>query len=105
MTSDLSLPPQLQQRQEKALQRYDDTESEISQLLTRHSGETQALRQRLRRVQERERAAERSLKEAQEQLQRSQAAVGRLRKLAEQQELGPREELSRRLEQEKANTL
>ncbi|XP_067098384.1 lebercilin [Osmerus mordax] len=96
---------QLQQRQEKALQRYDDTESEISQLLARHSGETLALRERLRRAQERERAAERRLKEAQEQLQRSQAAVGRLRKLAEQRELGPREELSRRLEQEKANTL
>ncbi|XP_056150624.1 lebercilin [Lampris incognitus] len=92
---------QLQVRQEKALQRYDDTESEIAQLLSRHSNETQALRERLRRAQERERAAERRLKDSEERLQRSKAAVTRLKKLADQQELGPREELSRRLEEEK----
>uniref|UniRef100_A0A8C5BM70 Lebercilin domain-containing protein n=1 Tax=Gadus morhua TaxID=8049 RepID=A0A8C5BM70_GADMO len=92
---------QLQLRQEKALHRYDDTESEISQLLTRHSNETTSLRERLRRAQERERASERRLKDAEERLQRSQAAEARLRRLAEKQELGPREELSRQLEQEK----
>ncbi|CAL8314019.1 unnamed protein product [Lota lota] len=92
---------QLQVRQEKALHRYDDTESEISQLLTRHSNETTTLRERLRRAQERERASERRLKDAEERLQRSQAAEARLRRLAEKQELGPREELSRQLEQEK----
>ncbi|KAM4633646.1 lebercilin [Polymixia lowei] len=95
---------QLQVRQEKALKRYDDTESEIAQLLTRHTNETQALRERLRRVQERERAAERRLKDSEERLQRSHAAVARLKKLADQQELGPREELSRRLEEERLRT-
>ncbi|XP_071019663.1 lebercilin [Oncorhynchus clarkii lewisi] len=93
---------QLQHRQERALQRYDDTESEIAQLLSRHANETTALRERLRRTQERERDAERRLKDTQEQLQRSQSSLGRLRRLAEQQELGPREELTRRLEQERA---
>lgn len=93
---------QLQVRQEKALHRYDDTESEISQLLLRHSNETQVLRERLRRTQERERAAERRLKDSEEQLQRGQATVARLRKLVDQQELGTRDELSRRLEEEKA---
>ena len=95
------MSPQLQVRQEKALHRYDDTESEISQLLTRHSNETTSLRERLWRAQERERASERRLKDAEERLQRSQAAEARLRRLAEKQELGPREELSRQLEQEK----
>ncbi|XP_042177477.1 lebercilin [Oncorhynchus tshawytscha] len=93
---------QLHHRQERALQRYDDTESEIAQLLSRHANETTALRERLRRTQERERDAERRLKDTQEQLQRSQSSLGRLRRLAEQQELGPREELTRRLEQERA---
>ncbi|XP_029903218.1 lebercilin isoform X2 [Myripristis murdjan] len=93
---------QLQVRQEKALQRYDDTESEITQLLTRHANETHALRERLRRAQERERAAERRLKDSEEQLQRSQLTVARLKKLVDQQELGPRQELSHRLEEEKA---
>lgn len=60
------------------------------------------LRERLRRAQERERAAERRFKDSDEQLHRSQAAVARLKKLVEQRELGARDELSRRLEEEKA---
>ncbi|XP_076026947.1 lebercilin isoform X2 [Genypterus blacodes] len=92
---------QLQVRQEKALHRYDDTESEITQLLSRHNNETHVLRERLRRTQERERAAERRLKDCEEQLLRSQTTVARLKKLVEQRELGAREELSRKLEEEK----
>ncbi|XP_070844096.1 lebercilin [Chaetodon trifascialis] len=93
---------QLQVRQEKALQRYDDTESEISQLLSRHTNETQVLRERLRRTQERERVAERRLKDSEDQLQRSQVTINRLKKLVDQRDLGARDELSRRLEEEKA---
>lgn len=89
-------------RQEKALQRYDDTESEISQLLSRHSNETHVLRERLRRTQDRERAAERRLKDSEEQLQRSQATITRLKKLVDQRDLGTKDELSRRLEEEQA---
>lgn len=89
-------------RQEKALQHYDDTESEISQLLSRHANETHVLRERLKRTQERERAAERRLKDSEEQLQRSQATIARMKKLIDQRELGARDELSRRLEEERA---
>ncbi|KAK5609543.1 hypothetical protein CRENBAI_005486 [Crenichthys baileyi] len=92
---------QLQVRQDKALQRYDDTESEISQLLARHSNDIHVLRERLRRTQERERTAERRLKESEEQLQRSQATIARLKKLVDQQELGTRDELSHSLKEEK----
>ncbi|XP_047244849.1 lebercilin isoform X2 [Girardinichthys multiradiatus] len=92
---------QLQVRQEKALQRYDDTESEISQLLARHSNDIHVLRERLRRTQERERTVERQLKESEEQLQRSQATITRLKKLVDQQELGTRDELSHSLKEEK----
>ncbi|XP_029984611.1 lebercilin isoform X2 [Sphaeramia orbicularis] len=93
---------QLQVRQEKALQRYDDTESEISQLISRHSNETHVLRERLRRTQERERAVERRLKDSEEQLQRSKATIVRLKKLVDQRELGARDELSRKLDEERA---
>lgn len=93
--------PQLQARQEKALQRYDDTESEISQLLSRHSNEIHVLRERLKRTQERERGAEWRSKDSEEQLQRSRATIARLKKLVDQRELGARDELSRRLEEEK----
>lgn len=95
------MPLQLQVRQEKALHRYDDTESEISQLLSRHTNETKVLRERLRRTQERERAAERRLKDSEEQLRRSQSTIARLKKLVNKRELGARDELSRRLEEEK----
>lgn len=92
---------QLQIRQEKALHRYDDTESEISQLIVRHSNEIHVLRERLRRTQERERAAERRLKDSEEQLQRSQATVTKLKKLVHQKDLGQRDELSRKLDEER----
>ncbi|CAL9692337.1 unnamed protein product [Knipowitschia caucasica] len=92
---------QLQLRQEKALHRYDDTESEISQLISRHSNEIHVLRERLRRTQERERTVERRLKESEEQLTKSQATVARLKKLVNQQDLGQRDELSRKLDEEK----
>lgn len=95
---------QLQARQEKALRRYNDTDSEISQLLSRHNNETHVLRERLRRTQERERVAERRGKDSEEQLHRSQATIARLKKLVDQRELGARDELSRRLEEEKARS-
>ncbi|KAK5880249.1 hypothetical protein CesoFtcFv8_023297 [Champsocephalus esox] len=96
---------QLQVRQDKALQRYDDTESEISQLISRHNNDTHVLRERLRRTQERERAAERRMKDSEEQLQRSQATIARLKKLVDQRDLGARDELSRKLEEEKTRAL
>ncbi|XP_023662719.2 lebercilin [Paramormyrops kingsleyae] len=90
---------QLQLRQERALQRFEDTESEIAQLLSRHSSEVHALRERLRRSQERERATDRQQREAQEELSRCRAALQKLRRLAEERHLGEREELARKLEQ------
>ncbi|KAL7865004.1 hypothetical protein AOLI_G00164240 [Acnodon oligacanthus] len=88
---------QLQMRHEKALQRYSDTESEISQLISRHNNETHALRERLRRSQERERTAERSYREADAQLQRCRSQLQKLQQLADDQNLGERDELSRKL--------
>ncbi|XP_077444065.1 lebercilin [Stigmatopora argus] len=91
-------------RQEKALQSYTDAESKISQMLSCHANETHALRERLRRTRERERAAERRLKEKEDQLLRSHATLGRMKKLVEQRELGAREDLSSKLDQERGRT-
>nr|XP_017209224.2 lebercilin isoform X3 [Danio rerio] len=88
---------QLQLRQEKALHRYNDTDSEISQLLARHNNETHVLRERLRRSQENQRTAERSLRERDAQLQRCRSQMQKLQQLADDQNLGEREELSRKL--------
>ncbi|XP_061560980.1 lebercilin isoform X2 [Phycodurus eques] len=95
---------QLQTRQEKALRNYTDAESKISQMLSCHANETHVLRERLRRARERERAAERRLKEKDERLLRSHDAAGRMKKLLEQRQLGERQELSCQLDQERART-
>ncbi|XP_052396194.1 lebercilin [Carassius gibelio] len=88
---------QMQLRQEKALHRYNDTESEISQLLSRHNNETHVLHARLRRSQENQRTAERSLRETDAQLQHCRSHLQKLQQLADEQNLGEREELSRKL--------
>ncbi|XP_065141568.1 lebercilin [Paramisgurnus dabryanus] len=88
---------QLQLRQEKALHRYNDTESEISQLLSRHNNETHVLRERLRRSQENQRTAEQSLRERDAQLQRCRSQLLKLQRLVDDQNLGEREELSRKM--------
>ncbi|XP_061667581.1 lebercilin [Syngnathoides biaculeatus] len=92
---------QLQTRQEKALQNYTDAESKISQMLSCHANETHVLRERLRRARERERAAERRLKEKDEQLLRSRNAANRMKKLLEQRQVGARQELGCQLDQER----
>ncbi|XP_016085478.1 lebercilin-like isoform X2 [Sinocyclocheilus grahami] len=88
---------QMQLRQEKALHHYNDTESEISQLLSLHNNETHVLRERLRRSQENQRTAERSLRETDAQLQHCRRQLQKLQQLADDQNLGEREELSRKL--------
>ncbi|KAG7460829.1 hypothetical protein MATL_G00203060 [Megalops atlanticus] len=90
---------QLQHRQERALNKFEDTENEIAQLISRHNNEVHVLRERLRRAQERERATERRLKDAEEELHRSKAALQKLRRLAEDRHLGEREELARKAAQ------
>ncbi|KAG9347657.1 hypothetical protein JZ751_005229 [Albula glossodonta] len=90
---------QLQHRQERALHKFEDTENEIAQLISRHNNEVHVLRERLRRSQERERATDRRLRDTEDELRRTKATLQKLRKLAEDRNLGEREELSRKLVQ------
>ncbi|NXY84511.1 LCA5 protein, partial [Alcedo cyanopectus] len=87
----------LQHRQEKALNKFEDTENEISQLLSRHSSEVRILRERLRKAQDRERAAERRLKDSEDELYRTKTALQKLKKLSADKNLGGREELAKKL--------
>ncbi|NXH16141.1 LCA5 protein, partial [Bucco capensis] len=87
----------LQHRQEKALNKFEDTENEISQLLARHNNESRILRERLRKAQERERATERRLKEAEEELYRTKTVLQKLKKLSADKHLAERDELAKKL--------
>ncbi|XP_069091736.1 lebercilin isoform X2 [Pleurodeles waltl] len=87
----------MQFRQEKALNKFEDTESEISQLISRHNNELRALRERLRKSLEQERTTERKLKETEEELYRTSSSLQKLKKLSEDRHLGEREALSQKL--------
>ncbi|NXK18348.1 LCA5 protein, partial [Arenaria interpres] len=87
----------LQHRQEKALNKFEDTENEISQLLARHNNEIRILRERLRKSQERERAAERRLKDSEEELYRTKTVLQKLKKLSADKHLAERDDLAKKL--------
>ncbi|XP_033859779.1 lebercilin-like isoform X2 [Acipenser ruthenus] len=87
----------LQHRQEKALNKFEDTESEIAQLISSHNNELRTLRERLRKSQEKERTTERRLKDSEEELYRTKSSLLKLRKLAEDKQLAERDVLARKL--------
>ncbi|NXG67669.1 LCA5 protein, partial [Hemiprocne comata] len=87
----------LQHRQEKALNKFEDTENEISQLLARHSNEIRILRERLRKSQEKERATERRLKDSEDELYRTKTVLQKLKKLSADKHLAERGDLAKKL--------
>nr|XP_027310759.1 lebercilin [Anas platyrhynchos]XP_027310760.1 lebercilin [Anas platyrhynchos]XP_027310762.1 lebercilin [Anas platyrhynchos] len=87
----------LQHRQEKALNKFEDTENEISQLLARHSNEIRILRERLRKSQERERATEKRLKDSEDELYRTKTVLQKLKKLSADKHLAERDDLAKKL--------
>ncbi|XP_073531705.1 lebercilin [Phyllobates terribilis] len=88
----------LQFRQEKALNKFEDTENEVSQLISRHNNEIRILRERLRKSQERERNTEKRLKETEEELYRANVALKKLKLLSENKHLAEREELTKKVD-------
>ncbi|NXM68885.1 LCA5 protein, partial [Serilophus lunatus] len=87
----------LQHRQEKALNKFEDTENEISQLLARHNNEIRILRERLRKSQDRERATERRLRDSEEELYRTKNVLQKLKKLSADKHLAERDDLAKKL--------
>ncbi|NXP74762.1 LCA5 protein, partial [Ramphastos sulfuratus] len=87
----------LQHRQEKALNKFEDTENKISQLLARHNNEIRILRERLRKSQERERVTERQLKDSEDELYRTKTALQKLKKLSADKQLAERDDLAKKL--------
>ncbi|NWQ70434.1 LCA5 protein, partial [Neopipo cinnamomea] len=87
----------LQHRQEKALNKFEDTENEISQLLARHNNEIRILREHLRKSRERERATERRLKGSEDELYRTKTVLQKLKKLSADKHLAERHDLAKKL--------
>ncbi|KAL6087912.1 hypothetical protein STEG23_015903, partial [Scotinomys teguina] len=87
----------LQFRQEKALNRFEDAESEISQLILRHNNEITALKDRLRKSQEKERATEKRVKDTEGELYRTKFSLQKLKKISEARHLPERDDLAKKL--------
>lgn len=87
----------LQYRQEKALNKFEDTENEISQLIARHNNEMTALKERLRKSQEKERATEKRVKDTEGELSRTKFSLQKLKKISEARHLPERDDLAKKL--------
>ncbi|XP_042638215.1 lebercilin [Orycteropus afer afer] len=87
----------LQYRQEKALNKFEDTENEISQLILRHNNEIIALKERLRKSQEKERATEKRVKDTEGELFRTKFTLNKLKKISEARHLPERDDLAKKL--------
>ncbi|XP_007522003.1 lebercilin [Erinaceus europaeus] len=87
----------LQYRQEKALNKFEDTENEISQLIARHNNEITALKERLRKSQEKERVTERKVKDTEGELVRTKFSLQKLKKISDARHLPERDDLAKKL--------
>uniref|UniRef100_A0A8C5JWW9 Lebercilin domain-containing protein n=1 Tax=Jaculus jaculus TaxID=51337 RepID=A0A8C5JWW9_JACJA len=87
----------LQYRQEKALNKFEDAESEISQLILRHNNEITALKERLRKSQEKERATEKRVKDTEGELCKTKFSLQKLKKISEARHLPERDDLAKKL--------
>lgn len=87
----------LQYKQEKALNKFEDTENEISQLITRHNNEITALKERLRKSQDKERATEKKVKDAEGELFKTKFSLKKLKMISEARHLPERDDLAKKL--------
>nr|KAF6363033.1 lebercilin LCA5 [Pipistrellus kuhlii] len=87
----------LQYKQEKALNKFEDTENEISQLITRHNNEITALKERLRKSQDKERATEKKVKDAEGELLKTKFSLKKLKMISEARHLPERDDLAKKL--------
>ncbi|KAK4831381.1 hypothetical protein QYF61_017512 [Mycteria americana] len=88
---------QLQCRHSKAIGRYENSESNLPDLLASHCNEVRSLRKLLRMSQEDERNTSRKLRKVEAELLKTKDALQALHMLSEDKALAEREELDHRL--------
>ncbi|MBN3324920.1 LCA5L protein, partial [Atractosteus spatula] len=87
----------LQGRHTAALRRFQDSQNCLPQMIAKHSGEVRALREQLRRSQERGLAVSRKLRAAEAELLHIRDALQRLEQLAQDRSLEERDQLTHKL--------
>ncbi|XP_010634909.1 lebercilin-like protein [Fukomys damarensis] len=88
---------QLQFRHLKVIGKYENSQSNLPQVMIKHQNEVKTLRQLLRKSQEKERSVSRKLRETDIELLKTKDALKALQKLSEDKDLAEREELTQKL--------
>ncbi|XP_071956780.1 uncharacterized protein [Antedon mediterranea] len=97
---EIRLLKQLQRKQERALDKFEGTESELPELLRKHSAEIDSLHQRVRKYKDRDRMKDKQLKEQHEELCKLQADLRKMKKVAGDKHLLERDSLQHKLEKQ-----
>lgn len=99
MREENKLLKKTQKRQEKALNKFENEESDLPQLLQRHNNEVRTLRDQLRKTQEKYSRTDRYLRDAEDELDKTKNKLKKFKNLAEDNNLLERQELQRKVQQ------
>lgn len=86
-----------QHRQEKALTKFEDQESDLPRLILKHNNEVRTLKEQLRVMKEKYEKTDRYLRDAEDDLDRANVKLKKYKSYAENKGLPERDELNRKL--------
>ena len=86
-------------RTEKALQRFEDKESDLPQIMQRQQNEVRSLKDQIRKWREKYDKTDRYLRDAEDELEKVKFKLKKLKQVSEEKELPERSELNKRLTQ------
>ncbi|XP_052237641.1 golgin subfamily A member 6-like protein 6 isoform X2 [Dreissena polymorpha] len=86
-----------QNRADKALQKFEDRESELPQLIQRQNNEVRSLRDQIRKWREKYEKTDRYLRDAEDELEKLKIKLKKLKSLADEKELPERSDLNKKL--------
>ncbi|ELU05266.1 hypothetical protein CAPTEDRAFT_225671 [Capitella teleta] len=81
----------------RTIDRYEDQENDVTAIIQRHSEETRVLKEQLRKQKEKNAAAEKKVKNSEDELDRTKRLLRKMRGLVEDKQLGERDKLAQRL--------
>ncbi|XP_060069674.1 myb-like protein X isoform X1 [Ylistrum balloti] len=86
-----------QYRQEKALNRFEDRESDLPQIMQRHNNETRTMREQLKKTKEKYDRTDRYLRDAEDELEKVKNKMKKYKRLVDENDLLERDELQNKV--------
>lgn len=97
MKEENKLLKKTQHRQEKALSRFEEEESDLPQIMARHSNEVRNVKEQLRKTKDKYERTDRYLRDAEDDLEKMKRNLKKYKKLADEHDLEERSELSQKM--------